>query len=175
MYLAEGGDSKKVLLVTAAHVLFPPTKGPDVDYARTNTSAPRRNVLLLGTEAFKKLVESIKIRINQHNVMVDSYQEQITRFEARADNIGATEKLKNAQSLLEETNNSIMALQKFISELNKEWKNPGQRILGHIARSPRITCGVGTEGFPEDYAVVELDSSIIENTFRGNVIDLGRY
>ena len=50
IYLAEGGDSKKVLLVTARHVLFPPNDGPNVNYARTNTSASRCNVLLLGTK-----------------------------------------------------------------------------------------------------------------------------
>jgi hypothetical protein len=62
IYLAEGGDSKKVLLVTARHILFPPDDG-NLDYARTNTSIPRRNVLLLGTKAFDNFLDSIKIRI----------------------------------------------------------------------------------------------------------------
>jgi hypothetical protein len=63
IYLAEGGDSSKVLLVTARHVLFPPDDGPNIDYTRTNTSTPRRNVLLLGTKAFDNFLDSIKIRI----------------------------------------------------------------------------------------------------------------
>jgi hypothetical protein len=66
LYLAEGGDSNKVLLVTARHVLFPPNHELNVDYNRTNTntSAPRRdrNVLLLGTKAFDNFLKSIKIR-----------------------------------------------------------------------------------------------------------------
>jgi len=45
--------------------------------------------------------------------------------------------------------------------------------LGQIVCSPPITLGAGTEGFTEDYAIVELDSSKFEEAFKGNVIDLG--
>ena len=38
-----------------------------------------------------------------------------------------------------------------------------------------ITLGAGTEGFTEDYAIIELDSSKIEKALRGNVIDIGTF
>jgi len=47
--------------------------------------------------------------------------------------------------------------------------------FNNIVHSPPITFGAGTEGFTEDYAIVELDSSKIEKAFRGNVIDLGTF
>jgi hypothetical protein len=181
LYLAEGGDSKKVLLVTARHVLFPPNEGPNVNYARTNTSAQPRNLLLLGTKAFENLVESIKIRIGRHGIMVERYNRQIEKLQAREagedqDDIEeATGELKKTQRLLDEANEAMEALEKFHNEVKKDWSEPSQRVLGHIVYSPRITLGVGTEGFTEDYAVVELDSSKIEKAFKGNVIELGAF
>jgi len=66
----------------------------------------------------------------------------------------------------------VVALDKFHNEVMMEWRL-SQRVLGHIVRSPPLTLGASTEGFTEDYAIVELDSSKIDGAFRGNVIDLG--
>ncbi|KAG8952880.1 hypothetical protein FRC04_003329 [Tulasnella sp. 424] len=179
LYLAEGGDSKKVLLVTARHVLFPPNEGPNVGYAHTDTSARRRKVLLLGTKAFENLVGSIKIRIGGLAIGVELYEREITMLRERLAGEGeddveeATRELKMTQSLLDKANKAIETLEKFHDEVKKEWSRPSQRVLGHIARSPPLTLGAGTEGFTEDYAVVELDSSKIKVAFKGNVIDLG--
>ncbi|KAF8970664.1 hypothetical protein BDZ97DRAFT_55681 [Flammula alnicola] len=188
LYLAEGGDSKKVLLVTARHVLFPPNEGPNLDYTRTNTSTRRRNILLLGTEAFDNLAKSIKIKIGRHGVMAEHYSRQIEELQEQIEKLKereagedededdveeATGELEKIQRLLDEANKAMEALDKFHDEVRKKWRQPSQRVLGHIIRSPPITLGAGTEGFTEDYAVVELDSSKIEKAFVGNAIDLG--
>jgi hypothetical protein len=173
LYLAEGGDSKKVLLVTARHVLFS-NREPNVNYAHTNISAPRRRVLLLGTRAFENLVKCIKVRIGQHIIMVEHYNGEIEGLQARLagevdDEVEeATGQLKKAQSLLDGVNEAIEALQNFHDKVKES-------ILGHITRSPPLTFGASTEGFTEDYAVVELDSSKIKRAFAGNVIDLGAF
>lgn len=178
IYLAEGGDSKKVLLVTARHVLFPPDE-PNVNYPYTSAGAPRRNVLLLGTKAFKDFLDSIKIRIGRHGIMVELYERQIEKLQARVagenneDVQKATKQTEKALRSLDDAMEAIQALEKFYNESRKTWSSPRQRVLGHIARSPPITLGVGAEGFTEDYAVVELDSSKIKDAFKGNVIDLG--
>ncbi|KDQ16285.1 hypothetical protein BOTBODRAFT_64903 [Botryobasidium botryosum FD-172 SS1] len=55
----------------------------------------------------------------------------------------------------------------------KYWGHESQRVLGHVVRSPPITLSAGNEGYTEDYAIIELDSSKIDKSaFRGNVIDL---
>jgi hypothetical protein len=79
------------------------------------------------------------------------------------------------QWLLGKASKAIKVLEKLHDEVKKEWSQPTQRVLGHIVRSPPITPGAGTEGFTEDYAIVELDSSKIKNAFAGNVIDLGAF
>jgi hypothetical protein len=177
LYLAEGGDSNNLLLVTAHHVLFP-TAGPNVDYAYTNISVPRKDVLLLGTKAFDDLVKSIKIRIGRHGLMVELYERRIEMLQATVageDEDDATARLKKTRSLLGEEIETIEALEKFHAEVKKDWSQPSQRIIGHVVSSPRITLGAGTEGFTEDYGVVKLDKSKFEKAFKGNVIDLGAF
>ncbi|KAF8837864.1 hypothetical protein BDN67DRAFT_982930 [Paxillus ammoniavirescens] len=66
IYLAEGGDSKKVLLVTACHVLFPPNDVPNV---------------LLGTKAFDNFIDSIKVRIGRHSIMAERHEQQIEKLQ----------------------------------------------------------------------------------------------
>ena len=185
LYLAEGGDSKKVLLVTARHVLFPPNEGLNVNYPGTKTSVRRRDVLLLGTKAFDKLVNSIKIRIGDLGIMAEHYNRLILELQEREadedededededDVEEAAEERKQNQHLLDEANEAMEALDKFHDEVTKKWSRQSQRVLGHVVRSPPITFGAGTEGFTEDYAIVELDSSKIGKAFRRNVIDLG--
>jgi hypothetical protein len=186
LYLGEGGDSKKVLLVTARHVLFPPNQAPTDAYPRPNSNEPRRDVLLLGTMAFRKLVKSIKIRIARHAIMAEIYDRQIKGLQKQIENStagedddddidNATGRLEKIQKSLDNANEAMEALYKFHGEVTKNWGRQNQRILGHIVRSPPITFGAGTEGFTEDYAVVELDSSKIDKAFKGNVIDLGTF
>jgi hypothetical protein len=77
-YLAEGGESEDILAVTACHVLFPPNEA-NTDYARTNNSMRRKDVLLMGTKAFGNLLTSIKIRIREHGTMLEIYEARIKK------------------------------------------------------------------------------------------------
>ncbi|KAL4064974.1 hypothetical protein V8B97DRAFT_2072215 [Scleroderma yunnanense] len=178
LYLAEGDDSKKVLLVTVRHVLFPSNEA-NVNYAHTNTSAPRRNVLFLGTKAFDNLIKSIQSRIEEHCWMTERYKRQIKKLqerEAGEDKHDVEEAMKEQKKIrgsLNEAIEVIEPLHKFCGEVMTKWSQPSQRVLGHVVHSPPITLGAGTEGFTEDYAIVELNRSKIREVFRGNMIDLG--
>ena len=77
--------------------------------------------------------------------------------------------------MLDETKEALEALCKFHDDVRKEWDYLGLHILGHIVHFPPITLGAGIEGFTEDYAIIELDGSKIEKTFRGNVYNLPWY
>ena len=173
---AEDGDNKKVLLVTARRDLFLPNEVPIVNSTPTNTSLPRCDVLLLGTKAFDNLVESIKITIKGHGVIAELYNQLIEELQEREpgedkfDVERATEERKKYQ-MLNEVNEVMVALDKFHDEV--EPTEP-TRHRAHCPL-PSITLGAGTEGFTEDYAIIELDSSKIETAFRGNVIDLGMF
>ena len=168
LYLAEGGKSKNVLLLTARHVVFPP---PHANYVFKKFRTPRHNVLLLGTKAFSDLDKSIQIRIEEHRGMAGIYKRQILKSHAS----GSTEKQKVYQTLLVEADQAMGALLKLHDEVTTKWRQPSQRVIGHVVRSPPIAFSVGIEGFTQDYAIVELDMSKFKQAFRGNVIDLGTF
>ncbi|KAF9510462.1 hypothetical protein BS47DRAFT_1348022 [Hydnum rufescens UP504] len=169
-YLAQGGDSKNILLVTAHHVFFP----PDVDYAHTNISAPRLN-------AFDNLIKFIKTKSRDHSLIAAHRKRQIEKLQKReaGDDKGDAKRVtwerETTQWLLDQENEAMVTLDEFHHEVKKNWSRPSQRVLGRIVRSAPLTLGAGEgkESFTEDYAIVELDSSKIEKAFRGNVIDLG--
>lgn len=179
LYLAKGGNSKTILLLTARHVLFPPNLDPNTPYSRSNTKAARRRVLLLGRRAFDNFLDSIKIRIGEHSILVDYRSEIMKDLEARVDGNDeadaevAARELEEVQGRLDGATEAIEGLQRLYSQSKKGWSNPGQRVLGHVVYSPPLTPGAGTEGFTEDYALVKLDIPKMKDAFKGNVIDLG--
>ena len=180
LYLAKGGDSDKLLGVTCRHVLFGSDDTANVDYVRPNTGAPPKDVQLLGTRVFERLITSIKIRIERHEIMVEYYGRQIKGLQERvagedADDMEAKSVLKETQVLLDDANEAIKELGKFHEQVKKDWGQVSQRIIGHVLHSPPISVGVGPEGFTEDYAIFELEGSKFGRAFRGNVIDLGAF
>ncbi len=57
-----------------------------------------------------------------------------------------------------------------------KWADQGQRVVGHVVRCPPISLGAGSEGYTEDYAVVELDCCKFDKSaFRGNVVEFGTF
>ena len=75
LYISEGGDSDKVFLITARHVVFPPNVVPDDDYPRTDTQ--RHKVLLLGSKAFENFFRSIKVAIGGRAIDIEIYERQL--------------------------------------------------------------------------------------------------
>lgn len=138
IYLAEGGDSKKVLLVTACHVLIPPNDGPNLNYTRTNTGSPRRNILLLGTKVFNSFLDSTKIRIRRHGTMVERCERQIEQLQARV-------AFKNKEDIKKATTNPRRGR---VARASTSW--------AHIVRSPPITLGAALKGLPK---IMPLSSS----------------
>ncbi|KAI0701135.1 hypothetical protein C8T65DRAFT_709546 [Cerioporus squamosus] len=141
-YFAEGD---KLFLVTARHVLFPPNNDLHV---RRNASAPRHDVLLLGTKAFDDIVASIEEKIGGHNR--DFHQRQRTRRPLGTSKLEPTTEWKKLRDLVGEESKDSRVLGKLHGEVTSIWAGESQRVLGH------------------------LDSSKFDkHVFRGNVIELG--
>ena len=142
VYFAEGGNSNKVLGLTCHHVLFKTDGATNDDYAFAGTGPHRQDVQLLGTRAFDKLLASIKIRIGRHGIMVEIYEGQIKRLEARVggdddeDVAEAKKDLKKTRGMLDDANEAIEDLEKFYEKVKKEWGKPSQRTIGYIRSFP---------------------------------------
>jgi len=50
---------------------------------------------------------------------------------------------------------AIEDLEKFLAEVSKNWKERGDRVLGHVVLSPLIGLNVGEEEYTEDWAVID--------------------
>jgi hypothetical protein len=179
-YLAEGGESEEILAVTARHVLFPSDEA-NTDYACTNNSTRRKEVLLMGTKAFQNLLTSIMIRIGDHGTMLETYERWIEEYEERAagddeeDAKQAKKSLTETKRRLDEAIEAIDDLGEFHERTKKDWSKPSQRVIGHVVRSPAITVGTSPYDFTKDYAVVKLDKEKFKKSFKGNVLDLGAF
>jgi hypothetical protein len=167
-------DGTKVFVLTARHVVLPPNAaGPNRDelYDRRDedatTTEPRRDVLILGSKAFQKVLKSIEDKVRGHTFMVNHYTD---RLESELENRAELEKR------LQESKEPIDPLNELHADVTNNWSAESQRILGHIVYSPPISVSTGTNTFTEDWALIELDNEKIDwKTFRGNVIDLGMY
>jgi hypothetical protein len=92
VYIAEGGDSDRLLGLTCRHVLIS-SKDVNVDYVY-HPNAPPRHVLLLGNRGFNNLVDFIKVRIDCHDITIERWKSPITEFEHREQGTDAADVAK---------------------------------------------------------------------------------
>jgi len=117
LYFGEGGNSDKGLGLTCRHVLLKTDTKINNDYVFAGSSASRKFVQLLGTRAFNKLLNSIKLRIGCHGIMVEIHEGQIKRLEkgwAVTMRSEAKKELNKTRGLVEDANEAIEDIEKFI-------------------------------------------------------------
>ncbi|KAK0218127.1 hypothetical protein IW262DRAFT_1483789 [Armillaria fumosa] len=167
-FIIEGGDTKRLLLVTARHVLFPTNQNKH--FERKNTDEPRHDITLFGDAAFNEYLESIQAEIRGNAFMTHIHERHIKMVEGKDDPV-ANRARQQAQDELDEAREAIEQLNTFYQEVSTHWATPESRILGHVILSPPMS---GSEGYTEDWAVIEIDASKVDaSNFRGNAIDLG--
>jgi hypothetical protein len=165
--------------LSCRHVLIG-SKEANLDYVR-HLSGPPGDVLLLSRRAFTNLVDSIKLRIEEHDITVKRWRKQIEGFEEREKGTDAVdvEKAKAArietQVLLDKAVKAMEALRVFLNQVKKDWNKLDNRVLGHILRSPAITLGVGKHRFTEDWGIFQVNRAKLGDGFRGNKLDLGAF
>ncbi|KAI0920100.1 hypothetical protein AcV7_006093 [Taiwanofungus camphoratus] len=181
LYFAEGGTSDKVLGLTCHHVLFKTDANTNDSYTLASNT-DRKDVQLLGTRAFGKFLDSIKLRIGNHAIMLKYHEGTIKRLGGKLERLGdvdeddeeaadAKKELGVAKGKVEEVNAAIEKLEEFYAQVDQNWSAPGQRVIGHIRCSPAISVGDG--GYTEDWGAFEIDVTKFAKAYKGNVMDLG--
>ncbi|TFY68395.1 hypothetical protein EVG20_g3582 [Dentipellis fragilis] len=174
-FITEGENSERLLLVTARHVVFPPEEDENKHFVRKNDSQRRCNVMLFGDTAFNNYLTYIKTQIRLEGFGVEYQEQRVERAEG-SDDPRAKTVLKDAQRELKLARKAIEDFNALSQDISAHWTTPESRTLGHVVLSPPISFGVGSssEGYTEDWAVVEIDASKIDaSNFDGNAIDLG--
>ncbi|KEP45083.1 hypothetical protein V565_320990 [Rhizoctonia solani 123E] len=164
--------------LTCHHVVLKVDATHNKDYSFEKDSGPCKNVQLLGTHTFDKLVKSIDNSIKSHQDTIEDCESWIMQYEMLLEgnsghNVAVTTKrLKRAWVQLEDATEAIEDLQKFHAIVNTDWGHPEQCIIGHIHCSLPLLFGVQPDGFTQDWAVIDLDKAKFCE-FKGNFIDLG--
>jgi hypothetical protein len=101
------------------HVLFG-SEEANLNYAR-HRSRPPRDVLLLGRRAFTNPVDSIKIKIGLHGIVVEHRRRQIEGFEERekGTNDVDVEEAK-ADRIVDKAEKAMQALGVFLNQVKKD-------------------------------------------------------
>ncbi|KAI6138265.1 hypothetical protein BKA82DRAFT_4332831 [Pisolithus tinctorius] len=152
-YVARSGVVDKVFLVTALHVISPLSLENNETIECKNPGQLRHKVILLGDAAYNHFITSIMDQIGRKKARRQMMEGR--EGEDVEDERAEAKRLRDA-------------------EVVSKWANPADRIFGHVVLAPPIQLTVGSLGFSQDIAVIEVDPSKIDaSNFCGNVIDLG--
>jgi hypothetical protein len=77
-FITEDGNTKRLLLITARHVIFPPDQNENKHFKHNNDNQDCHNVLLFSDTAFTKYLKSIKDKIRDQEVLAE-YQQRCIR------------------------------------------------------------------------------------------------
>ena len=172
-FLEEGGEGKRLFLVTARHVV-PPGPGNDpFERKSTSPSQAQHDVLILSDMSFRQHLDSVKERIDRQDIVIN-YQERHIKKSEGGDDDKSVASHTSAERVLGETKTNKKTLKAFHKELSSQWGTDNNRILGYLIFSPPIAASCSPERFTRDVAVIGADSSEVgPSKFRDNFIDLG--
>ncbi|KAI0720063.1 hypothetical protein C8T65DRAFT_826687 [Cerioporus squamosus] len=170
-------DSAKpgtLFMLTARHVLFHPGKEENKLYKfREGTGERRRDVLLLGEAAFKARVEAVRAAIGAKNITIRQLNKRLALAEALDDEDDAAAERNAVQSEMHAATKAIQAFEKLLADVDRDWQEEGNRVIGHVVLSPPISLNLD-DGFVDDWAVVQIHPTRISKpNFIGNAVDLG--
>ncbi|KAG8703591.1 hypothetical protein FRC08_002747 [Ceratobasidium sp. 394] len=172
-FITEGENTKRLLLVTARHVVFSPDKNKNNHFEHKDDSQPRHNVTLFGDVAFNKYLDSILDEIGGQAIVTE-LQERCIKAVEGMDDLEANEERRAAQKELRQATEAMEKLNVFYQGVSTHWATRESRLLGHVILSPPISVGLGSECYTEDWAIIEIDTSKVDaSNFQGNAIDLG--
>ena len=152
LYLREGCERNRGFLLTARHVVLPPSEYSNELYARKTNNSPGREVILLGNKAYHSALESIMVQIGHMAIMVDYYKDELEGFgeAVEGEDVMVTDGRDNYRNNLGKAEKSIETLSELHGKITRFWSIEDQRILGHVLHAPPISVGTGDRCFTED-------------------------
>ncbi|KAJ3727086.1 hypothetical protein C8R42DRAFT_717906 [Lentinula raphanica] len=161
LYLRESRQSRRIFLLTCAHVVSPPP-------INTNKKNPAcKNVIALGQTGYNNAIESMMGEI--------AYQKRSIRLCENM--LRNQDKSKEDQYLkrIEGAKKKIEMVNDLHSGITKCWTHTTQRIIGQVAYVEAIGVQVKPYGYTRDWALIELDSAKFDwSAFKGNQVYLDK-
>ncbi|KAG9090474.1 hypothetical protein FRC06_001039 [Ceratobasidium sp. 370] len=172
-FMAEGDDTKRLFLITARQVVFPPDRSNNMLFKHKDDSQPCHNMTLFSDAVFKSYLESIWTNIEGTAITI-GYLERRIEMARRKGTPEMNTVCEAAQAKLKNEVKALEVLNMFYQDIPTQWDNPESHILGHVILSPPIGVSVSSDGYTDDWAVIKINpSKISKSNFCGNAIDLG--
>ncbi|TEB15816.1 hypothetical protein FA13DRAFT_1804881 [Coprinellus micaceus] len=161
----------KLFLIVPKHVVF---CADEKEYFEDPGSASRKNVILCSEDGFEARIEDIEREISTCRDRIDRLRARLMEADEIRDPEEAEMERKAVVRHLKTQGEAIEPLEKFLRQVKRDWKDPKDRIIGHVVYSPPLVHSFGKDKFTLDLAVVEVHSDKVDSTnFVGNAIDLG--
>ena len=161
-------------LLTARHVLFHPDKEENKLYTfGEGTGQTKRKVMFMGEAAFKARCEAIESASGAKELILEHLTRRLADAHEMEDEEEATAEREEVEPEMKKAKRAIAALKKFLADVTRDWTVEENRVIGHVTLSPPITLNYGNDGFTDDWAVVQIESSMIAKfNLVDNAIDL---
>ncbi|KAH9967052.1 hypothetical protein BGW80DRAFT_1341118 [Lactifluus volemus] len=170
LFFTVSSKPEKLFLLAAKHVLF--CVDEENEHYEYNSSGPRRNVLLLGTNGFDARIKDIEKEIGDTQLVINHFRGRLELAGKMEDPEEAQAEREDVQPQLVKAERAILQLEQFLADVKRDWdsEDPTKHIIGHVVLLPLISAPVRTASLP----VIEVDTIKIDaGNFIGNAIDLG--
>ncbi|TCD61326.1 hypothetical protein EIP91_008587 [Steccherinum ochraceum] len=169
-FLDEGGDGKRLFLLTTRHSVLPQAGDSSTENAVfEDVSVPpnqsRHNVSLFGKTSFTHHLDELDYNIKLYFTLdrrdVAAKETEREANKSKFQSLGEAMRAGNWQGL-----------EYLHEDLSTHWAAEDNRVLGRLMYSPRLAVGASPERYTQDIAVIEVDPSKLPTEFNGNIINL---
>lgn len=169
LYFRLSSQTKDIALLTCAHVARPPPEFPDnKGMTRTKNSQPKEFIVALGSGGYNRAIAGMMTEIAKLTRDIDSWRRQLDRIPA-----ANAAKRQELTVEVDRATNRIYQLDEFHTAATKFRSTPELRTVGWVLHSSPIQVSGAPLGYTEDWALIQLDPKMIEETFMGNKIFFG--
>ena len=134
-FIQRGEDRSTLFCVTAGHVVATQKEEGNVLYRRTTTSQPAQKVILLGTWSYGQLLAKIREQVDGQTIVIELLKEDIKTSGENKSNEAKAQRITD-QRELDGSRKAREAFRKFEKEVETNWDNPENRVLGFKLLSP---------------------------------------
>lgn len=108
------------------------------------------------------------------SVAIDHLNDRLKVAGEMEDENDAAAERRDVKLKMGDAREAIAAFEKLLPDVDGDWKDERDRVIGHVVLSLPLSCNFGEDGYTDDWAVVQIHPSKISKlNFVGNAIDLG--
>jgi len=178
LYLRESSDSKRVFLLTCAHIARPPLVHPNTGLARKKKSHRREHIIALGTSGYTNALKSMMGAIGDLHRSIKDWETALRRIgdPKEGESVNVTNRRNEHLDLVEKAKAKIFKIDTFHNEILKRWTIPEQRVIGEVVHVESIAVNVAPDKLTRDWALIEIyDDKFDWSTFKGNKVYIGTF